>query len=267
MKFKFNNKEVFASTGGQPFDRNKPVILFIHGSGLNHITWIMQVRYFAFHGYSVLALDLPGHGYSDGPPLTTIEEMTDWILDIMNFLEIHKVSLVGHSQGCLVNLELASRKIIEIVSISFIGGASAIKVNPYLLNLAAKGDKKSFDLMMDWAHGPAGQFSFHSVPGLNHFNIGIAILKQSTPKVLGIDLMACHRYKNGLKAASILSSPVLSIIGSKDKMCPMNEGLKLANKINKSEIQIIENSGHMMLLEEPDKVLKILKNFIDSSRI
>ena len=69
MRFKVKDKEVFASTGGQSFDKKKPLIVFVHGSGLSHITWVLQTRYFAFHGYSVLAVDLPGHGYSEGPSL------------------------------------------------------------------------------------------------------------------------------------------------------------------------------------------------------
>ena len=72
MKFKVNDKEVFASTGGRPFDKEKPLIVFVHGSGLSHITWVLQTRYFAFHGYSVLAIDLPGHGKSEGPAIPSI---------------------------------------------------------------------------------------------------------------------------------------------------------------------------------------------------
>ena len=63
---------------------NLPSIIFVHGSGLSHITWVLQTRYFAFHGYSVLAIDLPGHGYSEGPSLKSMEEMGDWIVDIIN---------------------------------------------------------------------------------------------------------------------------------------------------------------------------------------
>ena len=55
MKFKVNDHEVYASTGGRPFDKNKPLIIFVHGSGLTHMTWVLQTRYFAFHGYSCLA--------------------------------------------------------------------------------------------------------------------------------------------------------------------------------------------------------------------
>ena len=50
MKFQVNNNEVYASTGGRPFDKNKPLIIFVHGSGLTHMTWVLQTRYFAFHG-------------------------------------------------------------------------------------------------------------------------------------------------------------------------------------------------------------------------
>ena len=53
MKFQVNNNEVYASTGGRPFDKDKPLIIFVHGSGLTHMTWVLQTRYFAFHGYSV----------------------------------------------------------------------------------------------------------------------------------------------------------------------------------------------------------------------
>ena len=91
MKFNVSNKEVYASTGGRPFDKNKPLIIFVHGSGLSHITWVLQTRYFAFHGYSVLAIDLPGHGYSDGPSLESIEEMGDWISDVIDGSGINEV--------------------------------------------------------------------------------------------------------------------------------------------------------------------------------
>ena len=42
---------------------------FVHGSGLTHMTWVLQTRYFAFHGYNALAVDLPGHGLSGGESL------------------------------------------------------------------------------------------------------------------------------------------------------------------------------------------------------
>ena len=112
MKFKVNNEEVFASTGGRPFDKDKPLIVFVHGSGLTHMVWVLQTRYFAFHGYSVLALDMPGHGLSGGKSLKSIECMADWVNDVIDAVDFKEASLVGHSQGCLVTIECASRCLI-----------------------------------------------------------------------------------------------------------------------------------------------------------
>ena len=263
MKFKVNNKEVFASTGGQPFDKNKPLIVFVHGSGLSHVTWVLQTRYFAFHGYSVLAIDLPGHGYSEGPALKSMEEMGDWIANVIDSSGINQVSLVGHSQGCLVTIETASRYPNKVKSLSLMGGGGAIPMNPELLSLAENGDPKAVDLMMDWAHGPAGHFGGHAVPGLHHINIGGAIILNGSVKdTLGVDFRACDNYKTGFDAAAKIKCPTINILGEYDKMIPIKEGKKLASSIPNSEVVIIPKCGHMILLEEADQALAILKKFI-----
>jgi len=263
VRFQVNNKEVFASTGGQSFDTNKPVIIFVHGSGLSHITWVLQTRYFAFHGYSVLAIDLPGHGYSEGPALKSMEEMGDWIADVIDTSNIQEASLVGHSQGCLVTMETASRYPEKVKSLSLMGGAGSIPMNPELLKLAENGDPKAVDLMMDWAHGPAGHFGGHTVPGLHHINIGRTIVLNSSVKdALGVDFRACDNYKAGFEAAAKIKCPTINILGEYDRMTPVKEGKKLANSILGSEVVIIPKCGHMILLEEAGQALAILKKFI-----
>ena len=67
-----------------------------------------QVLKHCIHGYSVLALDMPGHGLSGGESLKSIEEMADWVSDVIDSVGYKEASLVGHSQGCLVTMECAS---------------------------------------------------------------------------------------------------------------------------------------------------------------
>ena len=62
---------LYAYTGGRPFDPARPTVVFIHGAQHDHSVWILQSRYLAHHGYSVLAFDLPGHMRSEGPALAT----------------------------------------------------------------------------------------------------------------------------------------------------------------------------------------------------
>ena len=129
MKFKVRGIDTFASTGGRPFDKNKPLIIFVHGSGLSHMVWVLQTRYFAFRGYSVLAVDLPGHGLSSGESLKTIEEMGNWVGDVIGAVGCKEASLVGHSQGCLVTMECVAQHPEKIKTLTLMGGASAIPMN------------------------------------------------------------------------------------------------------------------------------------------
>ena len=263
MKLKVKGKNAYFTTSGRDIDKNQPTIVFVHGSGLTHVSWVLQTRYFAFHGYSILAIDLPGHGYSEGPALESIEEQGKWISDVIDSVEMKEASLVGHSQGCLIVLECASQFPEKVKSIGLMGGAGAIPMNPELLDLAEKGDPKAVDLMMDWAHGPAGHFGGHPVPGLHHMNLGGSIVVNGSVKnALGVDFRACDNYKNGFEAAKKIKCPAINILVDRDRMCPVKAGKKLAENIENSEVEIIENCGHMILLEEAGKSLEILKKFI-----
>ena len=103
MKLKVNGKEAYYTSSGREIDKNQPSIVFVHGSGLSHVTWVLQTRYFAFHGYNTIAVDLPGHGDSEGPPLKTIEEMADWVADLslIHISEPTRLGAISYAVFCL----------------------------------------------------------------------------------------------------------------------------------------------------------------------
>ena len=78
MKLTVNGRAVSATTGGTDFDPAKPAVIFLHGAGFDRTAWRLQTRWFAHHGRSVLAVDFPAHGWSDGPALDSIAAMADW---------------------------------------------------------------------------------------------------------------------------------------------------------------------------------------------
>ena len=102
MDITVDGKPAFAATGGQAFEEGRPAIVFIHGGGMDHSVWALQTRYFAYHGRNVLAVDLPGHGRTPGPALTTIAAMADWVMALLDALGIEDAALAGHSMGSLV---------------------------------------------------------------------------------------------------------------------------------------------------------------------
>ena len=59
MFFKVNDSQLYAYTGGRPFDATKPTAILIHGVLCDHSVWALQSRYLAHHGWNVLARPLP----------------------------------------------------------------------------------------------------------------------------------------------------------------------------------------------------------------
>ena len=72
---------------------------------MDHTVWALQSRYFAYHQYNILALDLPGHGLSEGEPMDQIEDYGQWVTKILEQSIGQCFHLVGHSMGALIALE------------------------------------------------------------------------------------------------------------------------------------------------------------------
>src|SRR5215472_12964579 len=105
MEFSLDGKAVFAGTGGREHQPAEPAVVLVHGAGMDHTVFAMQARALAHHGRRVLALDLPSHGSSAGPPLASIEAMADWVLRAAAACGAERIRLVGHSMGALVALD------------------------------------------------------------------------------------------------------------------------------------------------------------------
>src|ERR1700693_1009261 len=109
MQLSVNGFDTFCATGGRPLYPSLPAVVMLHGAGFDHSTWALHTRWFAHHGFSVLAPDLPGHGRSAGPSLTSIAEMADWTAALIDAAGTAKAHLIGHSMGSLISLEAAAR--------------------------------------------------------------------------------------------------------------------------------------------------------------
>ena len=97
--------QVYAYTGARRLIDERPAVVFVHGAANDHSVWAWQSRYFAHHGFNVLAVDLPGHGRSGGAALAAVEAIADWILALLDAADIEQAALVGHSLGALAALE------------------------------------------------------------------------------------------------------------------------------------------------------------------
>ena len=257
MIFQIENKNIHASDAGQGIDLGKETIVFLHGSGLSHIVWSLTEQFFSNKNFNVLSIDLPGHGNSDGPCLDTIEKIADWLEQVFISLNLEKLTLVGHSQGCLEILEYASKYKNRLKKIVFIGGSNKMPVHSDLIDLAKNGDSDAVKLMMKWGYEGSKKFI-----GGNPVE-KIIQSPRDIREILAVDLVACNNYKNGTDAAKSIECPSLFIFGSLDKMVNLESGKKFSSLVKNSTIHVIEGCGHMIMIEKAfemrDKVLEFLK--------
>jgi len=228
----------------------------MHGSGLTHIVWSLHEQFYVSQGFNVLSIDLPGHGNSEGPSLKSIEEISDWVKQLINKVNISKINFIGHSQGCLVGIDFASRYPNLIDKLVLVAGSYKLPVNQDLIDLAEAGDEKSVLLMMKWGYEGSKAFI-----GGNPVKKIINSTREIR-EILAVDLNVCNNYKDGKESLEKINCPTLCIFGDLDKMVPLEVGNKMASMIKNSEKKIINDCGHMIIFEKAFEMRKIVKEFL-----
>lgn len=255
-------QQAYAYTGGKPFDPTRPTVVFVHGGQQDHSCWILQSRYFAHHGYSVLAVDLPGHGRSEGAPLETIESMADWVCSVLDAAGVVKAAWIGHSMGSLIALDAAGRRPERASAIALLGSAFPMKVSDALLSAARDDEPRAFEMINLWSHSGISHRPGNPGPGFSVFIENLRLMERQKAGVLFRDFNACNAYAAGLDRARSVECPALFVIGAKDMMTPPRAAKALASEIKGAVTVEIPRCGHSLMAERPDAVLESLVAFI-----
>lgn len=262
MELKIDGRAVFVTTGGTAFDPMKPAVIFLHGAGFDRTAWRLQTRWFAHHGRSVLAVDFPAHGRSDGPMLTSIATMADWTAALIDAAGVKNAALVGHSMGALVALDCAARHGGKVRSLALCGVAAEMPVHTEMLESAKANTLKVQELMTFWGIGNALHRGGMVSPGLWLRRESLAVLVRNRPDVIHADLAACHAYKDALARAAEIKCPTVLVLGDGDLMTPAAKAKPLAAVIVGARTVVIPACGHFMMVERPDETLDALKSCV-----
>jgi pimeloyl-ACP methyl ester carboxylesterase len=175
MQITIDGRTAYAYTGGKPFDPGLPAVAFVHGAQNDHSVWILQSRYFAHHGFAVLAWDLPGHGRSAGPALDTVEAMADWVL---------RASLAAgaqargdrRSQHGVADRGRGGRRRqpAQVSAIALVGTAYPMKVSDALLQAARDDEPRAFDMINQWSFSGVTHRPGNPGPGIQRVQRGPA---------------------------------------------------------------------------------------------
>ena len=252
----------YAYTGGKRFEPALPVVVFIHGAQHDHSVWILQSRYLAHHGYAVLAVDLPGHGRSDGAPKPTIEAMSEWLVALLDAAGVSPATLIGHSGGSLVALETAWRHPSRVSKLGLVGTAFPMRVADELLQATRDDEPRAIDMINIWSHAGYAQKPSSPGPGFSVVGQNKRLMERMKKGVLHVDFNACNAYDNGLVAAASVHCPTLLILGRRDVMTPVRATKGLRETMPNAEVVEVPGSGHALMAEAPDHVLDAIRGFL-----
>ncbi|MBL8286602.1 MAG: alpha/beta hydrolase [Rubrivivax sp.] len=266
MKITVEGREAYAYTGGKPFDAALPCVVFLHGAANDHSGYTLLARWFAHHGFGVLAVDLPGHARSAGPAQPDVRGYAQWLLALLDSAGVRQAALVGHSMGSLIALEAAGLAPARVSRLVLIGTAYPMKVSDALLatardkplaamamvngwSIATLATKPGFPGPGNWLHGSAMALMRRvqaagtaNDPGSNVFLHGFQV---------------CNAYQGGMEAAARVACPVTMVLGRHDIMTPPRATRELAAALKARVVHV--RSGHHPLAEAPDETLAAVR--------
>ena len=251
----------YAYTGGKKIDAALPSIVFIHGAANDHSVWQLQSRHFANHGFNAIAVDLPGHGKSEGGACASVGDYAAWIAEFLSAAGAHSAILAGHSMGSLIAIECALRSPAIVAGLALLGVALPMPVAEPLLDAARSRPADAFDMLNLWGHGPAAKLGRSPIPGVSLVGNYRRLLEQSRAGVLLSDLTACNNYRPTVSDLQGISCPRLIAIGMRDQMTPPKAAEAAAAQMPGTRMACVENVGHASMQEAPEEILQLLRDF------
>ena len=262
MELSVDGFPAYAYTGGKRLDASLPAVVFIHGAELDHSCWGLQSRWFANHGYAVLAVDLPGHGRSGGSPLASVAEIAAWAAALLDAAGIARAALVGHSMGALAALEAAASFPERVSHVALLGAAVPMPVSRTLLDAARDDPSRAEAMINAWSHSPHGHIGGNTVPGMWLYGANRRLMARAARSVLFNDLSACNNYVLGPQSAVRVRCPALVLSGNRDQMTTLKSAQDLARTLPAARLEMLAGAGHALMAEQPDAVLDALRLFL-----
>jgi pimeloyl-ACP methyl ester carboxylesterase len=215
-------------------------LLLVHGAGATHLDFPPTLR--RLNG---LAVDLPAHGKSAGSGYSTIAEYATALWSFLDTLQIPEVLLLGHSMGGAIIQMMAVQQPQRVKGLVLIATGAALSVNEALLNGLRVAAHETLTQVVKWGWAKTATEAQRK--------LSLERLLSVPPQVILGDYRACSQF-DGRAQLPHLTMPALVIGGTLDKMTPFAWSEYLAEHLPNAELLTLEGGGHMLMLEQAEKV-------------
>jgi pimeloyl-ACP methyl ester carboxylesterase len=255
----------------QPSPESCPILL-IHGFGGSTFSFRELAPKLAASGHRVLAIDLPGYGYSERKPFNETAASALWTL-----LEREQANttwcLLGHSMGAKLAGQMAALKPNHVRAIAYVDGSPFLSserrkkwfsnsgfmrktmvkwVETFYLN------EKKFTTVLTTAYGrkpTASEVEGYLTP---------LLIPGTADAVFG---GYAKKWSEDTQPQQVQSIPSLIIWGGQDKWIKLDVGKVLAEKLPNAKILVVDAAGHCPIETHLDAVLPAIKKVFSQSMI
>ncbi len=231
------------------------MLLLLHGAGGSHLDWPLEIQ--RLDGTSVYAIDLPGHGRSEGSGRNTIADYANDVIQLIDNLSLKQIVVGGYSMGGAVALEIGLRRIQAVSGLVLISTGAYLPVGESILNLISSDYPKATDLIvkLSWSR---------DAPELLTTRAKERLL-DNDPQTTFRDFSACNCF-NVAKKIESMDRPTLVVSGSTDRMVPPQCGQTLVELLPNARLVEIDGGSHMVFLEKPVVIAAVIANFLSELR-
>lgn len=222
-----------------------PAVVLVHGLGLGAGFWRYHLERLAAHGYTAIAVDMPGFGHTSGPAFAfTVEHAADWLMRLAHALDLRDGVWVGHSVSAQYVLRLAAARpdlVRGLVLAAPTGEPGAFRWLGQLVGLARTAFREPPRLI--------GHVLRHYV---------------TTPptRVLGAWLGA--RRHSALDDAARVDCPVCVVLGGRDPVVPREFAERLVALAPAARLVVIPDSAHGVALAPAEPFCDVLLAFLST---
>ncbi len=228
-----------------------PALLLVHGAGGTHLHWPPRPR--RLPGVDVYAIDLPGHGKSGGKAKDTIPAYAEVVRQFAEAVGLEEFFLAGHSMGGAIAQTLALEHPERLQGLILVGTGAKLRVAPAILDGIKNDYESAARLIAEWAYS--------SSPDPHLLELYVRGALQVPAESTYDDFVACDRFDIMGQVAKI-SVPTLIVCGKEDRLTPPKYCEYLHSQIPGSELELVPNAGHMVMVEQEEAVAEAISRFV-----
>lgn len=265
----FDGTKIYYEISGSK--NSSKTLLFLHGLGGNLTAWDPQRKYFEKLGFRTIAIDIRGHGLSDRPKDRTKYKPEIMAKDILVFIEKFKLKnfiLVGHCLGGILSLILTGRDDVKPKALILIATTYEFPFYARLLQRSKILNISSDALNQLPLFGRAGQAQltkFRGTHDLSPRRITSDIIHTTAQSF--VSLYSNILIFNGKKFLKNIKCPTLIIHGEKDIFFSPKIAMGLNKYIRNSELILLPNANHILVLNNPDEINRVIDNYLKRNKI